>query len=86
MVTVVNNFSDIVPCVNSPVFLYNRYTKRDSEVVSPPVLDQVENDYIDEDEDNYSEASSSMAPNGSVVSTVPDKHGFLGGAQYLNES
>lgn len=68
------------------MFAPNRYTKRDTEVVSPSVLAQMENDYIDENEDNYSEASSSMAPNGSVVSTMPDKHGFLGGAQYLNES
>lgn len=68
------------------MFASNRYTKRDTEVVSPSVLAQMENDYIDENEDNYSEASSSMAPNGSVVSTMPDKHGFLGGAQYLNES
>lgn len=45
------------------------------------------NDYADEDEDdNCSEVSSSIAPNGSVVSTVPDKHGFYGGAQYLIES
>lgn len=46
---------------------------------------RMENDYGDE-EDNYSDASSSLAPNGSVVSTVPDKHGFFGGAQYLIES
>ncbi|VVC34071.1 Rab-GTPase-TBC domain [Cinara cedri] len=71
---------------NNAMLHTSRYTKRDTEVVSPPALAQMENDYIDEDEDNYSEASSSMAPNGSVVSTVPDKHGFLGGAQYLHES
>lgn len=37
-----------------------------------------------ENEDCYSEASS-VLNNGSVVSTVPDRHGFLGGSQYSPE-
>ncbi|XP_025419908.1 TBC1 domain family member 10A [Sipha flava] len=63
-----------------------RYTKRDSEDTSSPALAQMENDYIDEDEDKYSEVSSSLAPDGSLVSTVADRHGFFGGTQYLMES
>jgi hypothetical protein len=34
-----------------------------------------------EDDDTGSEASSAVH-NGSVISTVPDRHGFLGGSQY----
>ncbi|KAL4084227.1 hypothetical protein QTP88_028053 [Uroleucon formosanum] len=56
------------------------------KAASPFVVNKMETRYVDNDEDNYSDASSSLAPNGSVVSTVPDRHGFLGGAQYLNES
>uniref|UniRef100_A0A1B6J199 Rab-GAP TBC domain-containing protein n=1 Tax=Homalodisca liturata TaxID=320908 RepID=A0A1B6J199_9HEMI len=37
-----------------------------------------------ENDDCYSEASS-VLNNGSVVSTVPDRHGFLGGSQYSPE-
>jgi hypothetical protein len=68
------------------VIAFNRYTKRDSEDTSSPALAQMENDYIDEDEDKYSEVSSSLAPDGSLVSTVADRHGFFGGTQYLMES
>ncbi|XP_050522514.1 TBC1 domain family member whacked isoform X2 [Daktulosphaira vitifoliae] len=39
----------------------------------------------EDDDDNYSDASS-LALNGSVISTVPDRHGFFGGTQYLAES
>ena len=36
-----------------------------------------------EDDDNCSNVSSSVGGNnGSVVSTVPDRYGFLGGSQY----
>lgn len=38
----------------------------------------------DEDEDNGSDVSSLMN-NGSVVSTVPDRYGFLGGNQYSSD-
>lgn len=37
-----------------------------------------------EDDECCSEASS-VLNNGSVVSTVPDRHGFLGGSQYSPE-
>lgn len=37
----------------------------------------------DKDKDNDTESESSQA--GSVVSTVPDRHGFYGGAQYSPE-
>lgn len=37
-----------------------------------------------DDEDTCSEASSA-ANNGSIISTVPDRHGFLGGSQYTAE-
>lgn len=37
-----------------------------------------------DDDDTCSEASSA-ANNGSVISTVPDRHGFLGGSQYTAE-
>lgn len=40
-------------------------------------------EYGDDDDDNLSDANSSLEPCGSVVSTVPDKHGFIGGNQYL---
>ena len=42
---------------------------------------------IGEDEDNGSDASSLVGGgnNGSVVSTVPDRFGFLGGSQYSPE-
>jgi len=56
------------------------------KAASPFVANKMETQYDDNDEDNYSDASSSLAPNGSVVSTVPDRHGFLGGTQYLSES
>ncbi|XP_050442570.1 TBC1 domain family member whacked [Adelges cooleyi] len=42
--------------------------------------------HYEEDGDNISNASSSLAPDGSVVSNVTDKHGFFGGAQYLPDS
>jgi len=41
------------------------------------------NDY-GEDDDNGSDASSLVGA-GSVVSTVPDRFGFLGGSQYSPE-
>lgn len=42
------------------------------------------NDYAEND--NCSDASSLVGENnGSVVSTVPDRHGFLGGSQYTTE-
>lgn len=37
-----------------------------------------------DDDDTCSEASSA-ANNGSIISTVPDRHGFLGGSQYTAE-
>lgn len=37
-----------------------------------------------DDDDACSEASS-VIHNGSVISTVPDRHGFLGGSQYTPE-
>lgn len=37
------------------------------------------------DDDSCSEASSAVH-NGSVISTVPDRHGFLGGSQYTADS
>lgn len=33
------------------------------------------------DDDSCSEGSSAVH-NGSVISTVPDRHGFIGGSQY----
>lgn len=62
----------------------HRYAKPDMDVTRPQGLAQVEDDTYIEDDDNCSDVSSTLAH--SVVSTVPDKHGFLGGAQYINES
>lgn len=73
-------------CLLTHVFTSNRYTERDSKATSPPALAQMENDIIDDDKDNYSDDTSSLAPDGSVVSTVADRHGFFGGTQYLSES
>lgn len=43
------------------------------------------NDINGDDDDNGSDASSLIGGNGSVVSTVPDRFGFLGGSQYSPE-
>jgi len=38
--------------------------------------------YQEQAEDDTGSEASSAVHNGSVISTVPDRHGFLGGSQY----
>lgn len=54
------------------------------DATRPRGLAPVDDDTYEDDDDNCSDVSSTLAH--SVVSTVPDKHGFLGGVQYINES
>lgn len=43
------------------------------------------NNSFDDEDYELSDGNSSMDPVSSVVSTVPDRHGFMGGTQYLAE-
>lgn len=68
----------------SCVLSFRRYARADMAATRSRGLSQTEDDTYEDEDDNCSDVSSTLAH--SVVSTVPDKHGFLGGAQYINES